>query len=257
MTRILQPAHYSLGDRLSIPGLGFGAGFLFVGTALLVSEPRFIFFALLNSPYVDQVLPSLVSSLGRVICSLLIAFFLSLVFATVLAIYLPRRFINIAVIVLLVAAITPPTIWITTGVMIFGVTNLMIIYSIGASLIFIMSSILLNAFDNIEPNLQDLSVGLELSPLVRSLYVLWPESTRTILFTLRIGSLYAWVSLLGAETSGAREGIGALLLVARQIHSWAGVFGSWFLLLGLALIVDVIATVSFRVAWRKWVTKYE
>ncbi len=218
-----------------------GSVLLCLSALFLLKNNRVLFWGPKDVPQQMIFADSLALSMARVVASVTISFILSLIIATSLF-HLKPKITKMFFILLLLFAITPPTIWSTIVVMLVGLGSFSSIITIVVSTLFLLTAVNLYLMQQIPGRRFNIATVYQMGLWDRIKYVLLPEIRSGLLFSLRINFLVSWLALITAESSGISTGLGALLLFGRQMFDWEIVISSWFAIIGGAVVTDVVAT---------------
>lgn len=152
--------------------------------------------------------------------------------------------------ILHVLAPIAPIAWIPTAIVVFGIGNVTAIFIVFMGVYFILTLATLAEIRRIPPEFSIVAGNLGATPLQRWLFVVLPAILPGVFMLLRTNFIAAWMAVLVAEMVGLRDGLGAIIMMGRNL------FNNNLILFGMLVIgvsgfvVDkVLALIGERVFW--------
>lgn len=152
--------------------------------------------------------------------------------------------------VLYVLAPIAPIAWIPTAIVVFGITNTTAIFIVFMGVYFILTIATLAEIRRIPPEFLTIAGNLGASANARWLRVILPAILPGVFTLLRTNFIAAWMAVLVAEMVGLGDGLGAIIMMGRNL------FNNELIMFGMAIIgisgflVDrLLSTISERLLW--------
>jgi NitT/TauT family transport system permease protein len=190
------------------------------------------------------------ASLRRVLAGLVLAFIAALVTGS-LAFYL-RLFRNLTFPTITLLAPVAPVAWIPLAILAFGIGDGAAIFVVFVGIFFTLTLATLNNMHNVDQVYINTARVLGASRRQVLRHVIFPAILPSLFVIMRMNLFGAWMGVLAAEMVGVRTGLGAVVVVGRQMMNMNLTF------LGMALIglVGYLLDVGFgllqrRVLWWK------
>ena len=143
-----------------------------------------------------------------------------------------------------------PIAWIPLALVLFGISNFTAIFVVFMGVFFTLTIATVQAIMNVPEHLIDGAKTLGCNGQKKWLHVIFPAILPEIFTILRLNFIAAWMAVLAAEMTGLRDGLGAVIMIGRNL------FDNNLILLGMALIgitgfmVDVfLRTVQKKYFW--------
>jgi NitT/TauT family transport system permease protein len=143
-----------------------------------------------------------------------------------------------------------PIAWIPLGIVLFGLGNPTAVFIVFVGVFFTLTIATVAAVASVDPRLVKTARTLGAPPAQIWLRVIFPAIVPQVFTMLRLNFFGAWMGVLAAEMVGLRNGLGALIIMGREM------FNANLILLGMALIgasgyaVDsLLVLVQRRVLW--------
>jgi NitT/TauT family transport system permease protein len=178
-----------------------------------------------NAPTVYQ---SVVSTLLRVFGGMAMSFAAALATGAVLSLFRPVRMM-LSPIVHLLAPIAPIA-WIPVALVLFGISNKAAVFVVFMGVYFTLTMATMAEIERIPPQYLAVAGNLGASWWQRWLFVTFPAILPGVFTLLRLNFMAAWMSVLVAEMVGLRDGVGAILMMGRNL------FNSNLIMFGMLLI---------------------
>jgi NitT/TauT family transport system permease protein len=148
------------------------------------------------------------------------------------------------------------TAWIPLAILLFGVGDAPAIFIVFIGIFFSLTLATVDCVKNVDQLYINTGLVLGASRWQIMRYIVVPAIIPSLFVVLRVNFFAAWASVLAAEMVGVNTGLGAMVMVARQM------FNVKLMFLGMTLIglvgysIDVcFAQVQNRVLWWKAATK--
>ena len=199
-------------------------------------------------------LTAIAASLQRVLAGLLLAFVAGVLTGTV-AFYFPViRKLTMPTVTLL--APIAPVAWIPLAIVAFGIGDWSAIFVVFVGIYFTLTLATVKAMTNVDPVYLDAARVLGARRLQVMVYVVLPATIPALFDLVRMNLFGAWMGVLAAEMVGVNTGLGAIVMVGRQMMNMNLTF------LGMAMIglVGYLLDAAFgqvqrRVLWWRRATE--
>jgi NitT/TauT family transport system permease protein len=143
-----------------------------------------------------------------------------------------------------------PIAWIPTAIVVFGISNLTAIFIVFMGVYFILTIATLAEIKRIPQEFLIVAANLGAGPVDRWVRVVLPAVLPGVFTLLRTNFIAAWMAVLVAEMVGLRDGLGAIIMMGRNL------FNSDLIMLGMVIIgvsgfiVDrLLLLISHRLVW--------
>lgn len=143
-----------------------------------------------------------------------------------------------------------PIAWIPTAIVVFGIGNVTAVFIVFMGVYFILTLATLAEIRRVPPEFSIVAGNLGASPLQRWIFVVLPAILPGVFMLLRTNFIAAWMAVLVAEMVGLRDGLGAIIMMGRNLfNNELILFG--MLVIGLSgFIVDkLLGLIGERVLW--------
>ncbi len=171
---------------------------------------------------------SIFATILRVTLGLGIAFVTALLFGFLVSTSVwGKRFIM--PLVRLLAPIAPVA-WIPLALVLFGIGNPTAIFIVFMGVFFTLTIATIQAIENVPERLVNAATTLGAQPIQIWLYVIFPHILPSVFTILRLNFIAAWMAVLAAEMTGLSDGLGAIIMIGRNL------FDNNLILLGMCLI---------------------
>jgi NitT/TauT family transport system permease protein len=143
-----------------------------------------------------------------------------------------------------------PIAWIPTAIVVFGISDITAIFIVFMGVYFILTLATLAEIRRIPPEFHTVAGNLGATPLQRWLWVTLPAILPGVFVLLRTNFIAAWMAVLVAEMVGLRDGLGAIIMMGRNLfNNELVMFG--MVVIGLTgFIVDrLLQFIGQRVLW--------
>ncbi|MEO1404268.1 MAG: ABC transporter permease [Cyanobacteria bacterium J06635_1] len=186
------------------------------------------------------LLTAIVATLKRVISGLVLGFIAALGVGGLACYFDLFGKLTLPVITLL--APIAPIAWIPFAIMAFGIGDGAAIFVVFIGIFFLLTLATVNAVNNVDQLYINTARVLGASRRQVMFKVILPAVIPDLFFILRINFFAAWMAVLAAEMVGVNTGLGAIVMVGRQM------FNAKLMFLGMAVIgiVGYLLDVGFR-----------
>ena len=174
------------------------------------------------------VLSAIWASLRRVLAGLVLGFIAAFVIGS-LAFYL-RIVRNLTFPTITLLAPVAPAAWIPIAILTFGFGDGAAIFVVFVGIFFILTLATLNSMNNVDQVYLNTARVLGASRRQVMRHVILPAVLPALFVVMRMNLFAAWMGVLAAEMVGVRTGLGAVVVVGRQMMNMNLTF------LGMALI---------------------
>lgn len=143
-----------------------------------------------------------------------------------------------------------PIAWIPTAIVVFGITDVTAIFIVFMGVYFILTLATLAEIRRLPPEFQTVAGNLGATPLQRWLWVTLPAILPGVFMLLRTNFIAAWMAVLVAEMVGLRDGLGAIIMMGRNLfNNELVMFG--MVVIGLTgFVVDrLLQFIGQRILW--------
>ncbi len=168
------------------------------------------------------VIYTMLSSTGRVLVGLAIAFTLAISIGVAVRYF--RLFEKLTLPTITLLAPVSPIAWLPVAIFLFGIGNGPAIFMVVIALIFHMVLATINQIDGVNRNL--INVARTMGASKRQLYtrVVIPAILPGLFMVLRMNLFAAWMVVLIAEATGVGYGLGQVIMLARNTFNPSLVF---------------------------------
>lgn len=152
--------------------------------------------------------------------------------------------------VLHVLAPIAPIAWIPTAIVIFGVSNVTAIFIVFMGVYFVLTIATVAEIRRVPPEYLTIAENLGAGPVARWMRVTLPAILPGVFMLLRTNFIAAWMAVLVAEMVGLRDGLGAIIMMGRNLfNNDLIMFG--MLVIGVSgFIVDkLLGLIGTRLLW--------
>ena len=186
------------------------------------------------------LLTAIVATLKRVISGLILGFIAAITVGGLACYFDLFGKLTLPVITLL--APIAPIAWIPFAIMAFGIGDGAAIFVVFIGIFFLLTLATVNAVNNVNQLYINTARVLGASRRQVMFKVILPAVIPDLFFILRINFFAAWMAVLAAEMGGVNTGLGAIVMVGRQM------FNAKLMFLGMAVIgiVGYLLDVGFR-----------
>lgn len=191
---------------------------------------------------------SLVSTFVRVFAGMGIAFVLAILTGALLSLSLVATWCVTPLLYLL--APIAPIAWIPTAIVVFGISNVSAVFIVFMGVYFVLTIATLAEIRRIPAEFHTVAANLGASPTERFFRVTLPAILPGVFMLLRSNFTAAWMAVLVAEMVGLRDGLGAIIMMGRNLfNNDLIMFG--MLIIGISgFVVDrILNFISQRVVW--------
>ena len=164
-----------------------------------------------------SIFESVSSTLFRVFAGMAVAFGLAVITGAVLSLSRIATWILSPVIYLL--APIAPIAWIPIAIVVFGIGNVTAIFIVFMGVYFILTIATLAEIKRLPEEFHIVAQNLGASAFQRWFYVVVPAVLPGVFVLLRTNFLAAWMAVLVAEMVGLRDGLGAIIMMGRNLFN--------------------------------------
>jgi NitT/TauT family transport system permease protein len=190
-----------------------------------ISETEFRIGLGQDAPTVAQCV---VSTLIRVFAGMGVSFVAALATGALLSLWRPARWVLSPLINLL--APIAPIAWVPVALVLFGITNQAAVFIVFMGVYFVLTLATLAEIERVPAPYYTLAENFGSSAWQRFWFVTLPAVLPGVFTLLRVNFMAAWMSVLVAEMVGLRDGVGAVLMMGRNL------FNSNLIMFGMLLI---------------------
>lgn len=191
---------------------------------------------------------AVLATFGRVFAGMALAFLAALVTGTLIGL---SRFATWCISpVLYVLAPIAPIAWIPLAIVVFGINNVTAIFIVFMGVYFILTIGTLAEIRRVPEEYLTVSGNLGASKWQRWVWVILPAILPGVFTLLRTNFIAAWMAVLVAEMVGMRDGLGAIIMMGRNLfNNELIMFG--MLIIGVSgfLVDRVLAFIGQRILW--------
>jgi len=195
-------------------------------------------------------LSAIVATLKRVFAGLSLSFLLALIIGCLAAYF--KIFGKLVLPTITLLAPIAPIAWIPFAIMAFGVGDGAAIFVVFIGLFFTLTIGTVNCINNVEQLYINTGRVLGANRFQVMRHIVLPAIIPNLFVILRMNFFGAWMAVLAAEMVGVNTGLGALIMVSRQM------FNTKLMFLGMAIIGVVgylldalLCQIQRRVLWWK------
>ena len=190
-------------------------------------------------------LTAIVASVQRVLAGLFLAFVAGIVTGTLAFYFGIVRKLTLPTVTLL--APIAPVAWIPLAIVAFGIGDWSAIFVVFVGIYFTLTLATVKAMTNVEPVYLDAARVLGASRIQVMFHVVLPAAIPALFDLVRMNLFGAWMGVLAAEMVGVNTGLGAIVMVGRQMMNMNLTF------LGMAMIglVGFLLDAAFGLVQRR------
>lgn len=195
-------------------------------------------------------LTAILATLKRVLSGLILGFIAALVFGCLAAYFKIFGKLTLPVVTLL--APIAPVAWIPLAILVFGIGDSAAVFVVFIGIFFILSLATVSSINKVDQIYINTALVLGASRFQLMRHIIVPAIIPDLFVILRMNLFGAWMAVLAAEMVGVNTGLGAIVMVGRQM------FNAKLMFLGMAIIgvvgylLDVgFAQIQKRVLWWK------
>lgn len=191
---------------------------------------------------------AVLATFGRVFAGMALAFLAALITGTLIGL---SRYATWCISpVLYVLAPIAPIAWIPLAIVVFGINNVTAIFIVFMGVYFILTIGTLAEIRRVPEEYLTVSGNLGASKWQRWVWVILPAILPGVFTLLRTNFIAAWMAVLVAEMVGMRDGLGAIIMMGRNLfNNELIMFG--MLIIGVSgfLVDRVLAFIGQRILW--------
>ncbi len=191
---------------------------------------------------------SIFSTILRVTIGLTIAFVAAVFFGLVVSMSVWVKRFTMPVVRLL--APIAPVAWIPLALVLLGIGNPAAIFIVFMGVFFTLTIATIQAIEDVPERMISAAVTLGAQPFQIWMFVIFPYILPRVFTILRLNFIAAWMAVLAAEMTGLSDGLGAIIMIGRNL------FDNNLILLGMCLIGIVgfvgdliLKTVQTKLFW--------
>lgn len=223
--------------------------------AAVLPPPSHFFKTLLDSGFriglgsqAVSVSQSIASTFFRVFAGMALAFIAAVITGAILSL---SPFVTWCVNpILYILAPIAPIAWIPTAIVVFGISNVTAIFIVFMGVYFILTIATLAEIKRVPDEFLITAGNLGAKPAARWVRVVLPAILPGVFTLLRTNFIAAWMAVLVAEMVGLRDGLGAIIMMGRNL------FNNDLIMLGMVIIgisgfvVDrLLLLINKRLVW--------
>lgn len=194
------------------------------------------------------VTQSLAATFLRVFLGMAIAFIAAILTGALLSLSTLATW-SLSPILQLLAPIAPIA-WIPTAIVVFGISDVTAIFIVFMGVYFILTLATLAEIRRIPPEFQIVAGNLGATPAQRWLWVTLPAILPGVFLLLRTNFIAAWMAVLVAEMVGLRDGLGAIIMMGRNLFNNELVMFGMVVIGFTGYVVDrLLLLIGQRVLW--------
>jgi NitT/TauT family transport system permease protein len=152
--------------------------------------------------------------------------------------------------ILYILAPIAPIAWVPTAIVVFGISNVTAVFIVFMGVYFILTIATMAEIKRIPEEFLTVAGNLGASPSERWLRVVLPAILPGVFTLLRTNFIAAWMAVLVAEMVGLHDGLGAIIMMGRNL------FNNDLIMLGMVIIgisgfaVDrLLLLINKRLVW--------
>lgn len=195
-----------------------------------------------------SVYQSLFSTFMRVFLGMFIAFVAAVFTGALLSLSRLATW-SLSPILYLLAPIAPIA-WIPTAIVVFGISNVTAIFIVFMGVYFVLTIATLAEIRRVPEEFHTVAANLGANRFQRWVWVVLPAILPGVFMLLRTNFIAAWMAVLVAEMVGLRDGLGAIIMMGRNL------FNNELIMFGMVVIgvsgffVDkILAFIGKRILW--------
>jgi len=234
----------TLFSLVALVGLWELSALAFVGTNPFPPPSQFIQGALSRGLRIGigaqstTIQESVLLSLGRVIVGMVVGIALTLPLAMVLA----SSQIAYRILHPIAQFFSPvaPLAWVPLGLLLFGIGNITAVFIVVLGVVFLLTLAFTASLRNQSLRYAQLRRALNAGGVRGFLLIVMPSAMPQIIGAIRVNFLAAWVALLAGEMTGLGSGLGAVVMIGRNLYDYNLVALGICLIAILGLTVDLL-----------------
>lgn len=197
-----------------------------------------------GSPFL-AVLGSVGATVGRVLGGLLLGFIASLITGVLITQFKIGERLLLPLVTLL--APISPMAWLPIAIFIFGVGNGPAVFMVFIGVYFMMTLATISDINSVSSTYRNVALTLGATRPQLLFQVILPAILPSLFKTVRLNLFAAWMMVLVAEAVGVGEGLGQVVMLARNTFNSSLVFFTMVVIGVAGYIVDVL----FRLVQRR------
>lgn len=132
-----------------------------------------------------------------------------------------------------------PIAWVPIALVIFGIGNFTAIFIVIMGVFFTLTIATIQAIDEVPDEIISSAKTLGASKYQIISRVVVPYIMPSIFLSLRLNFIAAWMAVLAAEMTGLRDGLGAIIMVGRNLFNYDLILMGMFLIGVVGFLTDV------------------
>lgn len=160
---------------------------------------------------------SLLATFFRVFLGMTVAFLAAILTGALLS--LSRHATWILSPILRLFAPIAPIAWIPTAIVVFGISNVTAVFIVFMGVYFVLTLATLAEIARIPPEFETVAGNLGANAVERWAWVTLPAVLPGVFMLLRTNFIAAWMAVLVAEMVGLRDGLGAIIMMGRNLFN--------------------------------------
>lgn len=255
--RSARPALVSAGSVLVVLGLWELAGYHEAGLTTVMPPPSRFLGAIAESDFriglgaqAATVYEAVAATFARVFAGMGLAFVAAVFTGALLSL---SRFAtwSLGPILHLLAPIAPIA-WIPTAIVLFGISNVTAVFIVFMGVYFILTIATLAEIRRLPEEYLTIAANLGAGPAQRWLHVVLPAILPGVFTLLRTNFIAAWMAVLVAEMVGLRDGLGAIIMMGRNLFNNELIMFGMLVIGACGFVVDrVLGLIGHRLLWWK------
>jgi NitT/TauT family transport system permease protein len=195
-------------------------------------------------------LTAIVATLKRVLTGLLLGFIAALIFGSLAAYFKIFGKLTLPVVTLL--APIAPVAWIPLAILAFGIGDSAAIFVVFIGIFFILSLATVNSIHKVDQTYINTARVLGASRFQVLRHIIIPAIIPDLFVILRMNLFGGWMAVLAAEIVGVNTGLGAIVMVGRQMFNARLMFLEMAMIGVIGYLLDAgFAQIQKRVLWWK------
>ncbi len=177
-------------------------------------------------------------SIMRVLAGLSLATVAALLFATQVALH--HRVYRLMHPLVQFFGPVAPVAWVPLGLVAFGIGNVTAVFIVFMGVVFLLSLAFTEALRAADRRYGEASRAVGLKRFQHLAKVVLPAAAPRLLGSIRINLLSAWAGVLAGEMTGLGDGLGAVVMIGRNLYDYNLVALGIFLMALIGLILDLL-----------------
>lgn len=181
---------------------------------------------------------SIISSVSRVVLGLLIA----TVFSTAVGLFISSSVWIKRTLMPIIRLFAPiaPIAWIPIALVLIGVGNQTAIFIVFMGVFFTLTIVIVQAIEDVPNQVIFSAKTLGANKLQTIRHIIIPFIAPKVVLSLRINFIAAWMAVLAAEMTGLRDGLGAIIMIGRNLFNYELIMMGVFLIGVIGYVTDTL-----------------